>query len=77
MAADRETYRGDLSGVPEDLHGPPLSSLDFHEIETTGVGNKMDALLSYIDAFFFKSCSLKVKIISTCGRACRQTRDIG
>lgn len=22
MAADRETYRGDLSGVPEDLHGP-------------------------------------------------------
>lgn len=52
MAADRETYRGDLSGVPEDLHGP-LSSLDFHEIETetTGVGNKMDALLSYIAAF--------------------------
>lgn len=51
MAADRETYRGDLSGVPEDLHAPPLSSLDFHEIETTGVGNKMDALLSYIAAF--------------------------
>lgn len=50
MAADRETYRGDHSGVPEDLHGP-LSSLDFHEIETTGVGNKMDALLSYIAAF--------------------------
>ena len=22
MAADRETYRGDLSGVPEDAHGP-------------------------------------------------------
>ena len=39
MAADRETYRGDVSGVPEDLHGP-LSSLDFHEIETTGVGNR-------------------------------------
>ena len=51
MAADRETYRGDLSGVPEDLHGP-LSSLDLQALDTPGVGNKMEALLSYIAACY-------------------------
>lgn len=54
MAADRETYRGDLSGVPEDLHGP-LSSLDFHEIETTAYRTKCVSTLgasAQVDAPF-------------------------
>ena len=50
MAGDGEPYRGDLCGFPYVLLGP-LFFLDFLDLETTGVGNKMDALLSYIAAF--------------------------
>lgn len=42
--------RNCLSGVSEDLHGS-LSSSAFHQIKKTGVGDKIDVLLSYIAAF--------------------------